>query len=517
MIKINSPYQFFYDLAGNNLENGSIYIGTANTDPRNNPITVYWDAAGTIPAQQPLRTIGGVITRAGTPSNIYTASDYSLSVYDSDNVFLYNVPSWVATEGYEVQGTTLTADASGYVTIPILGDWFYVIGSPIYATITRFVGTGSPKGRQITVTFTTATHLKKEINSFYPPNEVNSWRTNAGDQAIFIYDNLGFWRCVAYQAADYNIGLSTQGFVNKIRNPNFAIPTQGLTGSYNTSASLCASGWWLMGDAVGAGGSWVIDSSVPFFNNLPYLKVDNTSSKNFSLYQNIESHQARDLFSYNYVDVGNAQAMFSAYIVAQSGALSFTITISTANVKDNFSAVTLWTTYTYSNSGYMQFVFPLNSSFANGCQIKISFTGGGGYSSQDIWSINNADLRKCTNVPLTTTANLYVIPNITKMEPEIRPLGLEAAICARYYQSGKYYWRGHTLNGANHGGVVSFDVPMRIAPTVVTANSGTPTNFASVASTTANVSTNEFEIYRAANSTGGGNFADTWTANAELV
>jgi hypothetical protein len=35
------------------------------------PVTVYWDAAGTIPAAQPLRTVNGYIMRGGTPANVF--------------------------------------------------------------------------------------------------------------------------------------------------------------------------------------------------------------------------------------------------------------------------------------------------------------------------------------------------------------------------------------------------------------------------------------------------------------
>ena len=150
---------------------------------------------------------------------------------------------------------------------------------------------------------------------------------------------------------------------------------------------------------------------------------------------------------------------------------------------------------------------------SNGCQIKITSLNG---SSLTIYGV---DFRVVSSINIETggISPAFASGLEGNLIPEIRPLGVEAAICSRYYQTGKYYWRGHTLNGANHGGVVRLDTPMRIAPTVTTANSGTPTNFASIASTTANVATTEFEIYRAANSTGGGNFADTWTANAELV
>lgn len=83
MYQVASPFQQFFDLSGNALENGSIYIGSVNQNPQVSQIAVYWDEAGTQPAAQPLKTIGGYISRDGTPARVYlSADDYSLSAYD---------------------------------------------------------------------------------------------------------------------------------------------------------------------------------------------------------------------------------------------------------------------------------------------------------------------------------------------------------------------------------------------------------------------------------------------------
>ena len=61
----------FFDRDGDPLENGFIYVGEAGLDARTNPIQVYWDAALTIPAAQPIRTSGGYPTYQGAPSPLY--------------------------------------------------------------------------------------------------------------------------------------------------------------------------------------------------------------------------------------------------------------------------------------------------------------------------------------------------------------------------------------------------------------------------------------------------------------
>lgn len=83
MLTITSPYVQIADLNGDPLDDGSIYIGTAGLNAETNPITVYWDAAGTQPAAQPLSTRSGVIARNGAPARVYiNAASYSLMVRD---------------------------------------------------------------------------------------------------------------------------------------------------------------------------------------------------------------------------------------------------------------------------------------------------------------------------------------------------------------------------------------------------------------------------------------------------
>ncbi|MES2350178.1 MAG: hypothetical protein V4641_21630, partial [Pseudomonadota bacterium] len=83
MSPIETAFKVFTDRNGKPLENGYIYFGVANLNPITSPITVYWDAAGTQPAAQPLRTVNGYIMRSGTPANVFVGSSYSQLVLDS--------------------------------------------------------------------------------------------------------------------------------------------------------------------------------------------------------------------------------------------------------------------------------------------------------------------------------------------------------------------------------------------------------------------------------------------------
>ena len=88
-LSVKPPFPIFTDTAGQPLEDGFIYIGIANQDPVTNPITVYWDAALTIPASQPIRTLAGYISRAGTPARLFAGVNYSIVVKNKNNALVY--------------------------------------------------------------------------------------------------------------------------------------------------------------------------------------------------------------------------------------------------------------------------------------------------------------------------------------------------------------------------------------------------------------------------------------------
>jgi hypothetical protein len=97
-LSIQPTYPIFTDIDGQPLEDGYVWIGVANLAPIVNPITVYWDAALTIPAAQPIRTRGGYPINSGTPARLYVNSDYSIQVQNRNGSVVYSAPE--ATEIY---------------------------------------------------------------------------------------------------------------------------------------------------------------------------------------------------------------------------------------------------------------------------------------------------------------------------------------------------------------------------------------------------------------------------------
>jgi hypothetical protein len=92
-LSISPPFPIFSDRDGSPLENGYVWIGTANLNPITNPIAVFWDAAQTQPAAQPVRTINGYPSNNGTPGRLYVNSDFSITVQDSKGSLVYSAPA----------------------------------------------------------------------------------------------------------------------------------------------------------------------------------------------------------------------------------------------------------------------------------------------------------------------------------------------------------------------------------------------------------------------------------------
>jgi hypothetical protein len=108
-LSISPPFPIFSDRDGSPLENGYVWIGTANLNPITNPISVFWDAALTQPAAQPVRTINGYPANNGTPARLYVNSDYSIQVQDAKGSLVYSAPA--------------ATDRFSNVVIPQLNDW----------------------------------------------------------------------------------------------------------------------------------------------------------------------------------------------------------------------------------------------------------------------------------------------------------------------------------------------------------------------------------------------------------
>jgi hypothetical protein len=86
------PVGQFTDINGKPLD-GQVFFGQPNLDPIANPITVYWDAAGTQPVTQPVVTVGGYPMNGGTRSNVFVNADYSILVRNRNGFTVFSAPN----------------------------------------------------------------------------------------------------------------------------------------------------------------------------------------------------------------------------------------------------------------------------------------------------------------------------------------------------------------------------------------------------------------------------------------
>jgi hypothetical protein len=128
-LSIQPPYPAFAGTDGLPLENGYIWVGTVNLNPQTNQIAVYWDAALTIAAPQPIRTLNGYPVYQGTPSRFYAGSDYSIQVLDSNGSLVYT-----SLNGNMASGSVATnATGNGTQTIfPVTSTPFAIYINGVY-------------------------------------------------------------------------------------------------------------------------------------------------------------------------------------------------------------------------------------------------------------------------------------------------------------------------------------------------------------------------------------------------
>jgi hypothetical protein len=125
----------FFDTDGQPLDAGYLYFGTANLNPETDPITVYWDSAGTQPAAQPIRTVNGYPSRYGTPGVLYLASSYSFALRNKKGLLVATYQSFVASSVSAAMSPVV-----GAATLPLALTAMGAAASGANADITSMTG-----------------------------------------------------------------------------------------------------------------------------------------------------------------------------------------------------------------------------------------------------------------------------------------------------------------------------------------------------------------------------------------
>jgi len=148
-IKVTPFFPVFTDIDGQPLENGKIYVGLPNVDTLANPVAVFWDKALTVPAAQPITTIGGYPSNAGVASPFYASKPYSLVVQNKNGTELQNVAEVapaapVSVKDYGAIGDGVTDDTAAIAAALAAEDNVY-FPEGLYLTTLALRLTGSKR------------------------------------------------------------------------------------------------------------------------------------------------------------------------------------------------------------------------------------------------------------------------------------------------------------------------------------------------------------------------------------
>ena len=110
---IGESFPKFLDNSGEPLDSGYVYFGAVNQNPETNPVAVFWDAALTQGAAQPVRTSNGFLSRDGTPSNLFINTAYSITVRDKKGQLVYSLPDSALFDANQALGLPVSIANGG--------------------------------------------------------------------------------------------------------------------------------------------------------------------------------------------------------------------------------------------------------------------------------------------------------------------------------------------------------------------------------------------------------------------
>lgn len=111
--RVSTPFPIYNDTDGTPLDAGFIFVGQKGKNPISSPIAIFYDAALTMPAENPLRTRNGYVVRNGAPREVFTADPIvSILVQNKQKIDIWNAAFINLNPG-------ITPDA---VVDPVTGD-----------------------------------------------------------------------------------------------------------------------------------------------------------------------------------------------------------------------------------------------------------------------------------------------------------------------------------------------------------------------------------------------------------
>lgn len=173
-LQVAPPYPIFTDANGLPLDNGFVYIGEPKLNPETNPKAVYWDSALTQQVAQPIRTVNGYPSNAGSPAIVYANGQYSITIRSQSGALITYTPVNYGVETSTANGAAtpynFTGDGStvsfALGEVPSSEDHTWVFLSGVYQNKTTYAISG------LTLTFSTAppNGVEIEVMVLRPPS-----------------------------------------------------------------------------------------------------------------------------------------------------------------------------------------------------------------------------------------------------------------------------------------------------------------------------------------------------------
>lgn len=243
------------------------------------------------------------------------------------------------------------------------------------------------------------------------------------------------------------------------------------------------------------------------------------------MYQVIEGYNVQDL----QWGTANAKTITVSFWAKQTVAGTYGFSINSTSVARSYvqtftiTAPNVWQYFSITIPGDTTGTYAKD----NTAGMYITWDMGSGTSAETTagsWQAGNFKRTSACAKQIQATGTFYltgvqVEVGSTATAFEFRPIGMELALCQRYYQasgSAETIFSGNVTNAQLYYMTVRFPVPMRATPTTISVTNTAATSFPAVASTPAGSSTAGFYLSRTANASAYGQWQDTWTASAEL-
>ena len=222
----STPMPMLLDLNGNGLSGGSVYIGVAGQDPQAFPQTCYWDAAGTIPASQPIATQAGYFVNAGNIAQLFGPTNYSIRVLDSNGVLVFYQP----TVSNSLAGP-LTLSANGLTvgaTQLVCAGGFVGFGTASPGSAADVAGTLRVTNPAVPAQYV-ALSVAGGLFSLIPSAGVTNVRWQS--DALGIWNTAGTVQFAGFQAS----GLIINGAISDVSGNVRGVPKSDIAGNFTLS------------------------------------------------------------------------------------------------------------------------------------------------------------------------------------------------------------------------------------------------------------------------------------------